>query len=150
MTKHKGFSKIMIRDVVRMEDKPLAYEIMRLRNLNIFLYENIMRLRIENKSLVERMDQIRSIAKNKSKVRRREKHKPQGWSLWKCLSTPHEGGVLEKKCLKRMELGDGSSMNINKLNAKRCELCCVVRGTALWELEWASKTFSLEGCKSEG
>eukprot|EP01018_Ginkgo_biloba_P026929 Gb_14330 [translate_table: standard] len=97
MTKNIGCSKIMVPDVVRVEDEPSANEIIKLRNLNIFLCEEIMRLRTKNKSLAERMDRIGSIAMNESKARHRAKHKPQGWSLWKCLNTPHEGGVLERE-----------------------------------------------------
>eukprot|EP01018_Ginkgo_biloba_P030755 Gb_10964 [translate_table: standard] len=97
IAKNTGFSKIMVRDIVRLEDEPLANEIMKLRNLNIFLYEEMMKLRTDNKSLMVRMDRIKSIAKNEAKARHRVKHKPQGRSLWKCLNTPYEGNVLERE-----------------------------------------------------
>eukprot|EP01018_Ginkgo_biloba_P005609 Gb_23649 [translate_table: standard] len=97
MTKNKSLSNIMVRDCVKVEDEPPAYEIMRLRNLNTFLYDEIMRLRIENKSLVERMDHIGSITKDEPNVRHKSKYKPQGWSLWKSWNAPYHGRVLETK-----------------------------------------------------
>eukprot|EP01018_Ginkgo_biloba_P034414 Gb_14429 [translate_table: standard] len=97
MAKNTGFFRIMVHDVVKLEDESPIDEIKRLRNLNIFLYEKMMRLRTENKSLVEKMDWIGSIMKYDGKARRRVKHKPQGRSLWKCLNTPLAGGVPEKE-----------------------------------------------------
>eukprot|EP01018_Ginkgo_biloba_P019972 Gb_36272 [translate_table: standard] len=95
MTKNKRLSDIMVQDCVKVEDEPPACEIMRLKNLNMFLYKEIMRLRTENKSLMERMDRIKSIANDEPKVRCKAKYKPQGWSLWKSWNAPYHGKVPE-------------------------------------------------------
>eukprot|EP01018_Ginkgo_biloba_P027574 Gb_31072 [translate_table: standard] len=97
MTKNKRLPNIMVQDFVKDDDEPPAYEIMRLRNLNIFLYKEIMRLRIGNKSLVERMDRIGSIAKDEPKARRKANYKPQGWSLWKSWNASYHDRVQETK-----------------------------------------------------
>eukprot|EP01018_Ginkgo_biloba_P023340 Gb_01160 [translate_table: standard] len=97
MAKGTGFSRIMVHDVVKLEDESPIDEIKRLRNLNIFQYEEMMWLRIKNKSLMEKMDQIGSIVKNDRKARQRVKNKLQGRSLWKCLNTPLAGGVPKRE-----------------------------------------------------
>lgn len=93
MAKGTGFSKVMIQDAVKLEDESPIDEIKRLWNLDIFLYEEMMWIRTENKSLLDKMDRIGSIVKNDKKAMQRVMRKTQGKSLWKCLNTPLAGRV---------------------------------------------------------
>eukprot|EP01018_Ginkgo_biloba_P031547 Gb_16947 [translate_table: standard] len=87
----------MIQDCVKVEEEALAYEMMRLRNLNVFLYEEILRLRTKNKSLKNRMICIESIAKKEQNANRKPKCKPHGISFWKSWNAPYHGRVPETK-----------------------------------------------------
>eukprot|EP01018_Ginkgo_biloba_P023890 Gb_35457 [translate_table: standard] len=78
MSKHKKLYNIMIEECVKVEEEAPTYEMMRLRNLNVFLYQEISRLRTENKSLKSRMVSIESMARKEPHARQKPKqHRDQ-------------------------------------------------------------------------
>eukprot|EP01018_Ginkgo_biloba_P032903 Gb_28854 [translate_table: standard] len=97
MAKGAGFSKVVIQDAVKLKEESPIDEMKRLQNLNIFLYEEIMRLRTKNKFLLEKMDWIGFIVKNNRKARKKVICKSQEKSLWKCLNTPLVSGVPKEE-----------------------------------------------------
>eukprot|EP01018_Ginkgo_biloba_P011306 Gb_11420 [translate_table: standard] len=109
MATNKRLSNIMIQDCVKVEEETLAYEMMRSRNLNVFLYEEIMKLRTKNKSLKGRMDRIESIAKKEPKAMHKPKYKPQGINFWKSWNAPYHGRVPKAKEMRRLHQGQKES-----------------------------------------
>eukprot|EP01018_Ginkgo_biloba_P003319 Gb_39891 [translate_table: standard] len=73
MSKNKKLSNIMIEECVKVEKEASAYDMMRLRNLNVFLYQEISRLRTENKSLKNRMVGIKFMARKEPHARKKSK-----------------------------------------------------------------------------
>eukprot|EP01018_Ginkgo_biloba_P033108 Gb_18836 [translate_table: standard] len=101
MTKNRKLSNIMIEKCVKVEEEASVYEMMRLRNLNVFLYQEISRLRTENKSLKNRMVSIESIARKEPNANQKSKYKPQGISSWKSWNGPYYGRVPKAEEIRR-------------------------------------------------
>eukprot|EP01018_Ginkgo_biloba_P026889 Gb_19632 [translate_table: standard] len=91
MTNNKKLSNMMTEECVKVEKEAPAYEMMGIRNLNVFVYQEISRLRTENKSLKNRMVSIESIVRKEPNVDKKPKHKPQGISFWKSWNAPYHG-----------------------------------------------------------
>eukprot|EP01018_Ginkgo_biloba_P038088 Gb_28832 [translate_table: standard] len=69
------FSIASLEGAVKLEMDSPTDEVIMLQNLNIFLYEKVMRLRTENKSLSEKLNCFGAIVKKEWKAREKVKLK---------------------------------------------------------------------------
>eukprot|EP01018_Ginkgo_biloba_P013933 Gb_05397 [translate_table: standard] len=93
MSRYIKSSSVSLKDAVKLETDSTANKVSWLWNLNQFLYEEVICIRKENKSLKENLNQIATIIESKRKARERLKLKPRGISLKKVLLMPIQGGA---------------------------------------------------------